>query len=156
MKRFVEGTDRQQSTLFPAVLDEYVAGLALEDAVVLGAVDERGELVGLAELGRPNQKRECELAVSVLRSARRTGIGTRLLQGSLLLARQRGVRRLLLHCLADNQPLIDLARQQGARFEFAAGEAVGAIELAPRAGACDELTELESAPPLGHRLSCRI
>ncbi len=24
MKRFVEGTDRQQSTLFPAVLDEYV------------------------------------------------------------------------------------------------------------------------------------
>jgi hypothetical protein len=43
MKRFVEGTDRQQSTLFPAVLDEYVG----EDNPVRAFVDG----LELAKLG---------------------------------------------------------------------------------------------------------
>ena len=46
MRRFVEGTDRQQSTLFPAVLDEYVG----EDNPVRAIDVFVGEL-DLAKLG---------------------------------------------------------------------------------------------------------
>ena len=46
MKRFVEGTDRQQSTLFPAVLDEYVG----EDNPVR-AIDVFVDGLDLAKLG---------------------------------------------------------------------------------------------------------
>jgi len=46
MKRFVEGTDRQQGTLFPAVLDEYVG----EDNPVR-AIDVFVDGLDLAKLG---------------------------------------------------------------------------------------------------------
>jgi transposase len=46
MKRFVEGTDRRQSTLFPAVLDEYVG----EDNPVR-AIDVFVDGLDLAKLG---------------------------------------------------------------------------------------------------------
>jgi hypothetical protein len=54
MKRFVEGTDRGQSTLFPAVLDDYVG----EDNPV-GAIEVFVDGLDLAGLGFDGRRALC-------------------------------------------------------------------------------------------------
>jgi RimJ/RimL family protein N-acetyltransferase len=112
-----------------SALDDYVTRIDFEESGIFGAIDQAGQLVGLAHLGRRGASRE--LGLSVLRSARHQGLGARLLRRALRHAAEDGAERVLLQCLAENRAIISLARRHGARFEQHAGTATGVIEPLP-------------------------
>jgi GNAT superfamily N-acetyltransferase len=98
---------------------------------VFGVFNRRLELIALAHLaGMPNA-RQAEFGVSVLPKARGRGYGARLFDHAVLHARNRGVDTLLIHALADNTPMLRIARTAGAVVERDGGETVSRLRLPP-------------------------
>ena len=89
-----------------------------------------GELRGAAEL-RPiggRLSKQAEAAFSVETQWQSHGIGSALLQRTLLTARNRGISHLHMACLADNRRMQQLARKFDAELSFDFGEVVAAVE----------------------------
>jgi GNAT superfamily N-acetyltransferase len=110
-------------------IEAYVNGIDFERSTVLGVYGDELELLGVAHLCP--EKDQVELGISVLESARRRGIGTLLMRRALSHARFIGAGRLFMHCLAENDDLMRLARAAGAEFSFSHDEADGFI-LVPK------------------------
>lgn len=114
-----------------AVSDESIArhvdGACGVRAVTHGCFID-GVLRGGAEL-RPLGPRRAEAALSVERPWQSHGIGSALLQRTLLAACNRGFRALHIACLADNERMQQLARKFDAALLFDFGSVVG--EVAP-------------------------
>ena len=85
-----------------------------------------GILRGAAELkiftGVPG--RAAEAALSIEQRWQSLGVGSALLERTLLAARNRGIRFLLLECLADDARMQQLARKFDAELTFDSGSAV--------------------------------
>jgi GNAT superfamily N-acetyltransferase len=84
---------------------------------------------GAAEL-RPLGLRlpqQAEAAISVERAWQSHGVGTALLQRTLLAARNRGFRHLHMACLAENQRMQQLARKFDAELSFDFESVVGEV-----------------------------
>jgi GNAT superfamily N-acetyltransferase len=99
------------------------------DAVIHGFFVD-GVLRGVAEL-RPlgtNPPEEAEAAFSIEQPWQSHGVGTALLERTLLAARNRGIKLLHMACLANNQRMIDLARKFEAELKFDFGSVVGEVE----------------------------
>lgn len=99
------------------------------DAVVHGFFVE-GLMRGAAEL-RPlghGLNGEAELAFSIEKPWQSHGVGSLLLQRTLLAARNRGIKSLHMACLADNRRMQQLARKFDAELSFDFGSVVGAVE----------------------------
>jgi GNAT superfamily N-acetyltransferase len=96
---------------------------------VLGIFNRRLRLIGMAHLAALPGAQEAEFGVSVLPGARGKGLGARLFDHAALRARNRGVHTLLMHALADNTPMLRIARQAGAEIERTGGEAVARLRL---------------------------
>jgi RimJ/RimL family protein N-acetyltransferase len=92
-----------------------------------------GTLHGAAELRRigPVFSREAEAAFSIEKPWQSHGVGTALLQRTLLSARNRGIKSLHMHCLSDNRRMQQLARKFEADLSFDFGSVVGEVD-APR------------------------
>jgi len=89
-----------------------------------------GVLRGAAEL-RPNGSaftREAEAAFSIEQPWQSHGVGTELLERTLLSARNRGIKALHMHCLADNQRMQQLARKFEAELSFDFGSVIGEVD----------------------------
>jgi GNAT superfamily N-acetyltransferase len=100
------------------------------DAVIHGFFME-GTLRGAAELrqiGAPLAG-EAEAAFSIERHWQSHGVGSALLERTLLAARNRGVKFLHMACLADNKRMQQLARKFEAELSFDFASVVG--EVAP-------------------------
>ena len=118
-----------------AVSDEFIAGYVdttyrLNAAVHGFFVD--GALRGAAEL-RPLGlafAREAEAAISIETAWQGYGIGGALLDRTLLAARNRGIRRLHMACLANNRRMQELARKFSAELSFDFGSVVGEVAAA--------------------------
>jgi RimJ/RimL family protein N-acetyltransferase len=112
------------------VLIRHAATINQFGVVVYGYFLE-GVLRGAAEL-RPEGPlaRTAEAAFSIERPWQSLGVGTALLQRVLLTARNRGIKRLQMQCLADNRRMQELARKFAAEFTFDFGSVVG--EIGPR------------------------
>lgn len=95
---------------------------------VLGCFVE-GTLRGVAELIRIPQERSAEVALSVEQPYQRQGIGGRLLEQILLVARNRVVRTVHLVSLRENAPLQHLAAKFGATTETYLASTEGRIGL---------------------------
>jgi GNAT superfamily N-acetyltransferase len=115
-----------------AVSDEAIAKYVDDsfglDAVVHGCFID-GVLRGGAEL-RPlglRRPRRAEAALSVERPWQGHGIGSALLQRTLLAACNRGYRLLHFACLADNKRMQQLARKFDAELSFDFGSVVGKV-----------------------------
>jgi GNAT superfamily N-acetyltransferase len=108
------------------VLDGYVERMDFVESLVLGACDADGAVAGLLELRRRGA--EFEVGISVLPAYRGCGVGDRLLALALEHAGKQG-GSVIVHCLATNQAMMDLARHHGARFECCGSDAKGVIEL---------------------------
>jgi GNAT superfamily N-acetyltransferase len=116
-----------------AVSDEFIhnyieLSLGL-DAVIHGFFID-GTLRGVAEL-RPLGKDfadEAEAAFSIEKDWQSHGVGSALLERTLLAARNRGIKVLHMACLANNARMVDLARKFDAELKFDFGSVVGEVE----------------------------
>jgi GNAT superfamily N-acetyltransferase len=115
------------------VSDEFVAGHAVaagEFDVVLHGFFVDGVLRGAAELRSIGTMfaREGEAAFSVELPWQSHGVGTALLERTLLSARNRGIKLLRMHCLADNRRMQQLASKFEADLKFDFGSVVGQVD----------------------------
>jgi GNAT superfamily N-acetyltransferase len=102
-----------------------------------------GTLRGAAELrpvGAPIA-REAEAAFSIEKPWQSHGVGSMLLERTLLAARNRGLKFLHLACLADNQRMQQLARKFDAELSFDFGTVVGEVAT-PRPTALSLMREM--------------
>jgi GNAT superfamily N-acetyltransferase len=74
--------------------------------------------------------REAEAAFSIEAPWQSLGVGSALLDRTLLAARNRGIKTLHMACLADNQRMQDLARKFAAELSFDFGSVVGEVVAA--------------------------
>ena len=106
-----------------AVSDEFVRDYAELsfgiDAVIHGFFVD-GTLRGAAELRPigPPVTREAEAAFSIEKPWQSHGVGSVLLERTLLAARNRGLKFLHMACLADNKRMQQLARKYDAELSF--------------------------------------
>ena len=118
-----------------AVSDEFIenfveltVGL---DAVIHGFFVD-GMLRGAAELRTlaPALAHEAEAAFSIEKPWQSHGVGSMLLERTLLAARNRGLKFLHMACLADNRRMQQLARKYDAELTFDFGSVVGEVATA--------------------------
>ncbi len=98
------------------------------DAVIHGFF-VNGTMRGAAELrkiGNPLAG-EAEVAFSIERPWQSHGVGSALLERTLLAARNRGLKLLHMACLADNERMQQLARKFNAELSFDFGGVVGEV-----------------------------
>ena len=116
-----------------AVSDEVIArhaATANEFGVVVHGFFIDGTLRGAAEL-RPTGplfQHEAEAAFSIEQPWQSHGVGTELLERTLLSARNRGITSLHMICLLDNQRMQQLARKFEADLKFDFGSVVGEVD----------------------------
>jgi GNAT superfamily N-acetyltransferase len=91
-----------------------------------------GVMRGAAELRPlgPAFAREAEVAFSIEGPWQSHGVGFALLDRTLLAARNRGIRKLHMACLANNRRMQELARKFDAELTFDFGSVVGEVEAA--------------------------
>ena len=92
-----------------------------------------GVLRAVAELHQPEGWTSDigEAAFSVESEWREHGIATELFSRTLRAARNRGVKRLVISCLAWNKPMQTLARKFQAEFKWEEGEIIGTVVTQP-------------------------
>src|SRR3981189_1129402 len=116
-----------------AVSDEFIHKyIALPiglDAVIHGYFVDGG-LRGGAELPPlgPALTDEAAAAFSIETPWQSNGVGTALLERTLLAARNRGIKLLHMACLANNRRMVDLAKKFDAELSFDFGSVVGEVE----------------------------
>jgi len=99
------------------------------DAIIHGFFVD-GVLRGVAEL-RPLGKvfaNEAEAAFSIEKPWQSNGVGTALLERTLLAARNRGIKHMHMACLANNKRMVDLAKKFDADLSFDFGSVIGEVE----------------------------
>lgn len=120
-----------------AVADEWVARYAASTdwtrSVVLGCWIA-GELRGVGEikmLDEPEPSPTAEAALSVERRFEGRGIGTALFHRGLLIARNRGVRRLTMLCMPENERVQRIIRKVRPTLTLGRGQIECQIDLEP-------------------------
>jgi len=126
-------TESRRNRFGGAVSDEFIKNyteLSLGlDAVIHGYFVD-GVLRGVAEL-RPLGKdfaHEAEAAFSIETPWQSHGVGSALLERTLLAARNRGIKLMHMACLANNHRMVDLAKKFEAELTFDFGSVVGEVE----------------------------
>jgi GNAT superfamily N-acetyltransferase len=111
----------------------YVAQIDFERDEVFGICNRRLDLVAVAHLAHllDSEPPASEFGVSVLARARGRGLGHRLFDHATLHARNRGVRRLLIHALSENNAMLKIARDFGATIERFGAESQAWLQLPP-------------------------
>lgn len=111
----------------PDGVASYLDALAESDSPAFGVFNPAQELVGLVQLGVTAA--EVEVGISVLRPYRRNGLGTALLNRAASYGRSRGIPSMVIVSLADNLPILELARRHGMTVTISCGEAHGVEKL---------------------------
>jgi RimJ/RimL family protein N-acetyltransferase len=114
------------------VADAFIRGhaeRAFEPENVLYGFLADGVLRGVAELRpfSPNAG-QAEAAFSIERPFQSHGVGTELLERTLLAARNRGIKQLHITCLSENQRMQQLARKFDAELRVDDDAVVGEVE----------------------------
>jgi len=121
--------NRFGGTIADDVVIAYADGSLRAGAVLHGFVVD-GILRGVAELrplGGP-LSRQAEAAFSIEKPWQSHGVGSALLERTLLAARNRGIKLVHMACLADNTRMQELARKFEAELSFDFGGVVGEVE----------------------------
>jgi len=109
-------------------IEDYALRMAEFGSVVYGFL-VAGRVRAAAELRRLGDSwgEEAEAAFSVERAYQDQGIGTELMGRIVRSARNRGIRRLYMSCLAENAKMQAVARKHEAHLRFEYGEVIGEI-----------------------------
>lgn len=111
-----------------AFIEDYAARMTEFGSIVYANVVD-GRVRGAAELRRLGDRwsEEAEAAFSVERAFQDHGVGSELMGRVVRAARNRGIRRLYMSCLAENARMQTIARKHEAELRFEYGEVVGEI-----------------------------
>jgi GNAT superfamily N-acetyltransferase len=118
-----------------AVSDEFIdnyASMTFGLSAVVHGFFVDGVMRGAAELRPlgPAFAREAEAAFSIEAHWQSHGVGSALLDRTLLAARNRGIKKLHMACLANNRRMQELARKFAAELSFDFGGVVGEVAAA--------------------------
>ncbi len=125
-------TDSRRQRFGGAVSDDIIRSYVEtcgSDAILHGFFVD-GVLRGAAELRPFGRAGEAEAAFSIEKPWQNQGIGSALLERTLLVARNRGIKLLHMCCLSENQRMQQLARKFEADLSFDFGTVVGEVENA--------------------------
>jgi GNAT superfamily N-acetyltransferase len=127
-----EGRHLRFGTLSDAAVADYVERIDWLRSLQLGWFED-DDLRGLAQLVWRDVlwPQEAELATSVEAPYRDRGIATTLVARALRAARNRGIRRVAMLCLAENAPMLHIARKLEGELAFADGFGVGHVDPGP-------------------------
>jgi RimJ/RimL family protein N-acetyltransferase len=119
--RFGMATDDQ-------FIDNYASRINDMQSLVYGFYVD-GEMRGAAELRHIGEawRPDAEAAFSVEKEHQNRGVGAELLGRVIRAARNRGIGRIYMNCLAENQRMQHLARKYEAELHFDHGEVVGKV-----------------------------
>lgn len=111
-----------------AFIIDYASRMNEMGSIVYGFL-EGGELRAAAELRKLSNEwgEEAEAAFSVEKPWQDKGIGTELMGLVIRSARNRGVKRLYMSCLAENGKMQAIARKHNAVLRFEYGDVIGEI-----------------------------
>ena len=122
--------NRFSGTVSDEFINNFVNPTSNLDAVLHGFFVD-GELRGAGELRSLGFKDEAEAAFSIEKDWQSYGVGSALLERTLLAARNRGIKLLHMTCLAHNRRMQQLARKFDAELSFDFSSVVGEVS-APR------------------------
>src|SRR5664279_1828394 len=111
----------------PQSVTRYLDRLRGSGVDSFGIFNSRLALVAVSQLAPSTG--DLEVAISVLPDFRRSGFATALLEHSAGYARERGLTGLVIHTLADNTPMLSLARRIGMNVRMLKGDADGRLRL---------------------------
>ena len=116
--------------LAPPAVAAYIEGIDFGRDAVFGIRDPDRVLVGAVHVAFEDNL--AELGLSVLPAHRRRGIGSALFKRAAAHVRNRSIPRLLVHFVADNGPIMRMARRFGMHIVTSAGgDADAQLELRP-------------------------
>ena len=112
----------------------YVEQLDFERDDIFGIHNRRLELIAMAHVAYtslPEHPHCAEFGVSVLRSARGRGYGSRLFERATIHARNEGVNMVFIHALTENTAMLKIARNAGAVVHRDGTESEAYLQLPP-------------------------
>ena len=125
----------------------YVERIDFDRDEIFGVFNRRLDLIALAHLAyepgvetgepsdEPGRPSGAEFGVSVAMRARGRGYGARLFDHAVLRARNRRVDTIVIHALSENDAMIRIVRNAGARIEHAGGDSEAHLKLPPESPA---------------------
>ena len=109
----------------------YVDGIDWSGATILVAL-VGGEVRAAVELRRdPHRPDRAELAITIESGWQGQGIGSTMVRRAMVLARNRGIGRIMLFCLSDNHRMLRIAGRLESRVTFDGGEVACDFDLEP-------------------------
>ncbi|MFW2355941.1 GNAT family N-acetyltransferase [Hydrogenophaga sp.] len=115
-------------------ITRYVDQLNFERDELFGIFNRRLDLIAMAHLAfsiDPQYTSCAEFGVSVSKSARGRGYGSRLFERAVMHARNEGVTQLFIHALSENTAMLKIARHAGAIIERDGSESEAHLRLPP-------------------------
>lgn len=109
-------------------IEQYASRVLLSDAIVHGFFAD-GTLRGVAELRAYGKMYpfDAEAAFSLERAWQGRGVGSELLDRTILAAKNRGIRTIYLNCLAENRPMQAIAKKHEAHLQIRADQVTGEV-----------------------------
>jgi GNAT superfamily N-acetyltransferase len=136
----LDSTDRYLRFGYSATdehIRRYIDGLNFERDEIFGIYNRKLELVAMAHLALigkeagPSLETCAEFGVSVLKEARGLGLGSALFDRAAMHARNDGVQLMFIHALSENDVMLKIARNAGARVEKLGSESEAYLCLTP-------------------------
>lgn len=131
------------SVLSDELVARYVNQIDFTRDMVYGVYNRVFALVGVGHLGFApkdtspvknavtTKDRVAELGISVSKSVRGRGVGSKLFERAAIHCRNNDVDTLYIHCLSSNQTMMHIARKAGMEIEREHGEADAYLRLLP-------------------------
>jgi GNAT superfamily N-acetyltransferase len=115
-------------------IQRYVDKLDFDRDEIFGIYNRKLELVAMAHLAfaaQPSCTHCAEFGVSVAKSVRGRGYGSRLFERAAMHARNEGVDMLFIHALTENTAMLKIAQKAGALVEHDGSETEAHLMLPP-------------------------
>lgn len=115
-------------------IHRYVNQMDFDRDELFGIFNRKLELIAMAHLAfsaDPTCLNCAEFGVSVTKSARGRGYGSRLFERAVMHARNEGVNLLFVHALSENTAMLKIARHAGAVIERDGSESEAHLRLPP-------------------------
>lgn len=115
----------------------YVNGIDFARDMVFGVYNRLFKLVAVGHLAfapktaATDKERVAEFGVSVSRSVRGMGVGSKLFERAAIHCRNNDIDTLYMHCLSSNQTMMHIARKAGMAIQREYGEADAYLKLEP-------------------------